>query len=89
MTTELFHHTTSTGVEIALPRFRNVPAGVIRRLRKANNLDFMFGVLEESADEATLTALDGLGIDEVSGIVDAWQKDAGVSAGESSASSTS
>ena len=89
MTTEQFHHTTDAGVEITLPRFSNVPAGVIRKLRKANNLDFMFGVLEAVADEATIGAIDALGMDEVSRLATAWQKDGNVTAGESGASSTS
>lgn len=87
--TELFHHTTASGVELTLPRFTNVPAGVIRRLRGSNDLDFMFGVIEASADEATLAAIDEMTMDEVVAMAKAWRDGAGVTTGESSASSTS
>lgn len=89
MSTELFHHTTEAGAEITLPRFRNVPSGVVRKLRKSSEVDFIFGMIEAVADEATLEAIDQVGMVELAEIAKAWQQDSAVTAGESVASSTS
>lgn len=89
MTTELFHHTTASGTEITLPKFKSVPAGVVRKLRKEDTVGFVFGVLEALAGEDALAAIDGLDMDEFTALTQAWQKDSGVTSGESGASSTS
>jgi len=89
MTTELFHYTTEAGGEITLPRFRNVPAGVVRKLRGSSEVDFIFGMFEAVADEATLAAIDAVGMVELRTITTAWQQDSDVTVGESGASSSS
>lgn len=87
--TEKFHYTTSFGDEVVLPRFENVPVGVIRKLRKADTLDQTFGIIEAIADEASLEAIDKIGAVEFEKLGAAWRDDSGVKPGESSASSTS
>lgn len=89
MTTEQFHHTTKAGAEIVLPRFKNLPAGLIRKLRDENELGFIFGLLEALLDEKAIEAVDGMDMLELREFGTAWQTDSKVTAGESSASSTS
>ena len=82
--TEKFHYTTAGKKKITLPRFDALPFGVIRRIRKADDTEQFFLLLEESADERSLKVIDDLSMPEISDLVEAWQKDAGVDLGESS-----
>ena len=83
---EKFHWTSPNGVEIVLPHMKNVKAGVLRRHRKEEPIDFLFSLLEEIADEVMLARLDSLDTGDLEDLSDKWQ--AGVSMGESSGSST-
>lgn len=82
---EKFHYTVpGTKKKITLPGFGNLPFGVVRRIRKADDTEQFFLLLEESADERSLKIIDELSMPEIADLVDAWQKDAGVTVGESS-----
>ncbi|MGP5930342.1 hypothetical protein [Corynebacterium glyciniphilum] len=82
---EKFHYTVpDTKKKITLPSFGHLPFGVIRRIRKADETEQFFLLLEESADERSLKIIDDLSMPEIADLVDAWQKDAGVTVGESS-----
>ena len=85
MATERFHWTSPAGVEIVLPHMRNIKAGILRRHRKEEPTDFIFSVLEEASDEATLAKVDNLDSSELNTLVEKWQE--GASLGESSGSS--
>ncbi len=87
MATEKFHWTSADGVEIVLPHMNKIKAGIIRRHRKEEPIDFIFSVLEETSDEKNLALVDQLGSDEVNRLFGAWQE-AGASVGESAGSST-
>lgn len=87
MATEKFHWTSPEGVEIVLPHMNKIKAGIVRRHRKADPVDFIFSVLEEVADEDMLAKADELGTEEINDLFEAWQK-AGASVGESVSSST-
>lgn len=88
MATEKFHYQSKAGDKIVLPKFDQIPAGVIRRTRNLPPEDQMFAVLEaflgDESDE--LAAIDKLPTGELQEFVSAWQKDAGLTVGESSAS---
>lgn len=71
---------------ISLPKFDNIPFGTIRKLRKESKEEQFFGLLESVAAAKDLALIDTLGQKEVADLMDAWQKDSGVSLGESSAS---
>ena len=86
MATEKFHWTTPSGGEIVLPRFDKIKAGIIRRHRKEESVDFIFSVLEEVGDEATLSKVDDLDSADLNTLVEKWQESA--SLGESSGSSS-
>lgn len=73
-------------VTITLPDASAVPAGVWRRIRRMDELDAMFSLLEAVAEPAALEAIDTLTIDQVGSLFQAWHD--GVRLGESSASST-
>jgi hypothetical protein len=86
MTFEKFHWTSPEGVEISLPRMDKIKAGIIRRHRKEEPTDFIFSVLEETADAETLAKVDDLDTTDLNTLVEKWQ--AGASVGESAGSST-
>lgn len=84
--TEQFHYPTASGAEIVLPRFKNLPVGVVRRNRKEDDAEQAFALLEAVAAPEALDVIDAMGLEEFGELMAAWQKDSGVSLGESSAS---
>ena len=90
MTTERFHHTVGK-TKITLPKFDQVftTFGQVREFRRLDAGEQMFALIERAADDANLKKIDTLSIDQVKDLLVAWQRDAGVTVGESSASATS
>lgn len=87
MATEKFHFKTSTGKTITLPRYKNVPIGVIRKIRKVDdNFEAAFVLIELISDAKTLEMVESLGAEEFEQFSTAWQEDSQVSMGESEAS---
>lgn len=86
MATERFHWTSPAGVEIVLPHMNKIKAGIIRRHRKEEPVDFIFSVLEEVGDEAAIAKVDELEASALNDLFEKWQA-AGASLGESSGSS--
>ena len=84
MALEKFHYTTESNKKITLPKFDALPFGVVRRIRNADDTEQFFLLLEEAADERSLKVIDDMPMPEIADLVEAWQKDAGVSVGESS-----
>jgi hypothetical protein len=82
-----FTWTSPGGVAVTLPSMKSIKGGVIRRNRKLEPVDFMFSVLEETADEATLAQIDDLDTSDMNALFEAWQEDAQTNVGESSGSS--
>lgn len=76
------------GTKITLPAMGDIPAGVLRKNRKLDEVDFVFTLVEETADAAALEALDRLPTSELEDLFAGWQKDAGSTVGESSRSSS-
>lgn len=94
MAMEKFHHkltftTEEDGAEVeqthklVLPKFDQIPFGLIRRFRKLPDADQFFSLLEALVSEKDLEALDQCTQKEVNKLMTAWQKDAGVGLGES------
>jgi hypothetical protein len=67
-----------------LPIF-TLTSGEMRRIRKMNNLDALYTLLEERADEETIAATDKLEFIEASKLFSQWMQ--GLRLGESSGSS--
>lgn len=90
MTTERFHHTVGK-TKITLPKFDQVftTFGQVREFRRLDAGEQMFALIEKAADAANLKKIDTLSIDQVKDLLVAWQRDAGVTVGESSASASS
>jgi len=84
---EKFHWTSPAGVEIVLPHMNKIKAGIIRKYRKSDSVDFIFSVLEDVSDDEMLARADDLDATEINDMFEAWQK-AGAAVGESSGSST-
>lgn len=75
---------TVGGKEYTIPAFSSLPAGALRRARKADDdLDKAFTILEYTLglDSKELTAVDAMTVDEFGEFVKGWTD--GVSVGES------
>lgn len=86
MATEQFHYTLEDGRQVALPHFRHIPFGVIRKLRNEDESEQLFGLVEQVADDETLAVIDTLGMGEIEALFQAWQDASKVTVGESLAS---
>lgn len=84
MALELFHFTGSDGKDYTLPKV--ISSGMLRKIRKLNNLDAAYTLLEELADETALAATDEMPAQDVMALVSEWMQ--GASSGESSRSSS-
>jgi hypothetical protein len=84
MTTEKFHWTSPSGEKITLPYFPNIKGGILRKHRKEEPIDFIFSVLEEVGDKATLAKVDDLEVTDLNDLFEQWQE---ATPGESSGSS--
>lgn len=84
---EKFHWTSPDGVEIVLPHMNKIKAGILRKHRKSDPIDFIFSVLEDVADDKMIERVDDLDMGDIDSLFAAWQE-AGASLGESSGSST-
>jgi hypothetical protein len=83
----VYVHKLEDGRTVKLPSFDQIPFGVIRKLRKADNDgEAFFGLIEQVADADALEVLDSLPLAATGEVFSAWQSHAGVTAGESSAS---
>lgn len=84
MATEKFHFTVD-GTTVTLPKFSNLPFGVARKIRKEKDEEQIFVLIEEllKKDKKTLDFIDTLTVEQVGDLFVAWQKDAGVTVGES------
>jgi hypothetical protein len=86
MSAEKFHF-QHKGKDFSIPKFENIPSGVVRKARKADNdLDAAYLVLELTLgeDSKELAALDEKPLSEIGEIIKAWTN--GVTLGESSGS---
>lgn len=86
MANEKFHFTTPAGKKIAVPKFKHLPVGVVRRSRNLAPAEQIFAAIEAVCDDKTLTLIDAMTAEDLNGFVKAWQSDSGVTAGESPAS---
>lgn len=82
---------TFDGKTITLPKFGNFPFGVIRKIRKLEDEEQFYSLLElvTKDDPDTLDVIDSMYADDVADLVTAWQEDSGVSLGESEESADS
>nr|DAP03079.1 MAG TPA: hypothetical protein [Caudoviricetes sp.] len=78
-----FVYEVSPRKKITLPKFGQVPFGVIRKSRKMDPEEQFYFMFEELLDEQGLAVLDSLTADQVADLMDSWQNEAGVGLGES------
>lgn len=99
MAFEKFHHKLITGYEkdddgnetpikekVSLPKFDQIPFGLIRKNRKLPQEEQFFALLEQVASEKDLERMDRAPQFEMEKLMQAWQEDSGVTPGESEAS---
>jgi hypothetical protein len=86
MALEKFHYTSKSKKIIVIPKFKNIPSGIIRRNRDKSDLDQVFEAIEAITDDKTLAIIDALDAEELGQFVKAWQEDSKVTVGESTAS---
>lgn len=82
MALEKFHYEYD-GKKFTLPRFDQIPFGVIRKMRKESADEQMFQMFEKLADDKALGIIDEMPTADIEKLVEAWQKDGGVTKGES------
>lgn len=81
-----FVYKTLAGTVVTLPRFKSIMTfGRARKMRKLDEGEQMFALMEQVCDEAALGALDEMDLTETETFFSAWQKDSGVDVGGSSA----
>lgn len=85
---EKFVYEVDSRKKITLPKFGEVPFGVIRKSRKMDSEEQFYFLFEELLDEKGLAVLDTLTSKQVGELMDMWQGEAGVSLGESEDSQT-
>lgn len=83
---EKFRHTLPDGHVIVLPRFENVPVGVIRKTRKLAPVDQAFTILENLLSEEDLEHVDKLDREQFNALSQEWRDSSEIGLGESSAS---
>ena len=89
MAYEKFHYTFEGGKKVTLPKFEQVMTiGLARKSRHMGEAEIGWRLLEKAADEKTLDIIDEQTLGSFSEFMQAWQKDSGVAAGESSDSSS-
>ncbi len=92
MAYEKFHYTLTTGFDaegeaekfkLTLPKFDNLPFGLIRKFRALPAAEQFFAILEDILTDEQLENLDKATQKQVSNLFTAWQKDSQVTVGES------
>lgn len=83
MSDKFVYEVPGTKKKMTLPKFSQVPFGVIRKSRKMEPDEQVYFMFESLLDEKGLDVLDTLTSDQVSEFMDAWQTEAGVGLGES------
>lgn len=83
MTLEKFHYETDDGKKLVWPKFDQIPFGVIRKLRREDDAEQFFGLIEEVSTEKELKIIDAMTQQQVTDLMTEWQKDAGIDQGES------
>ena len=74
---------THAGKKITLPLMNKLKFGIVRKLRKLEDEEQMFAMIEMVADEKTLAVIDDMDGDEVGEFVKAWRDESGIDLGES------
>lgn len=84
---EKFHYTFEGGKKVTLPKFDQVMTiGLARKTRHMGEAEIGWQVLEKAADDKTLDIIDEQTLSAFTEFMQAWQKDSGIAAGESTAS---
>lgn len=80
---EKFVYEVDSKRKVTLPKFGEVPFGVVRKSRKMDPEEQFYFMFEELLDEKGLAVLDSLTSEQVGDLMDQWQAEAGVGVGES------
>ena len=72
--TELFHY-THAGKKFTLPKMKNLKFGVTRKMRKADDDEKVFMLIESVADDKALEIIDDMTVEELGELMEAWQAD--------------
>lgn len=75
---------TTSKHEVILPKFDNIPFGIIRKNRSLPQHEQFFALLEEVVRPEDLKVIDKTPQKAMTDLMEAWQKDSGVGLGESS-----
>lgn len=71
------------GTEVRLPSLTYLKPGLVRKIRRLNQIDQMYTLMELVLDEATLEVLDEMDPAEYAQLLEDWQTHSQVTVGES------
>lgn len=80
---EPFVWESPSGETVTFKPFLRLPIRVFRAIRELSELDAMFTMIDEAVSKADRAVLDEQPVEDLEGIVEAWQKASGVTPGES------
>ena len=83
MSDKFVYEVPGTKKKLTLPKFGEVPFGVVRRGRHMPPEEQFYFMFEELLSERDLEILDSLTGPQVADLMDTWQDEAGVGLGES------
>ncbi|MFZ1361461.1 MAG: hypothetical protein WAS05_00805 [Candidatus Nanopelagicales bacterium] len=66
------------GATVSLPKMDKLPVGVLRKVRKLDQADQMFTLLEELLTDEELSLVDKLDSTGLEDLMRAWNSDAGI-----------
>lgn len=78
-----FTWTSDSGTEITLSPMSSITAGMLRKYRKLDEMDFMFSILEDVIAPDELAKVDELPLPEVERMFRAWQANEGATVPQS------
>ena len=74
MALETFHY-THDGKKFTLPKMKNLKFGVTRKMRKADDDEKVFMLIESVADDKALEIIDDMTVEQLGELMEAWQAD--------------
>lgn len=83
------HHFTVDGKDFSIPKFSDIPVGVLRKSRKASDeMDTVFTIIELTMGEGSpaLDAIDSMNSEDFQAFLAGWTQGAPVGESSSSAS---
>ncbi|MBL1072958.1 hypothetical protein JK358_00955 [Nocardia sp. 2] len=70
-------------IDVRLPSLSYLKPGLVRRIRRLNDVDALYTLMELSLSAPVLSAVDDMDPDDYKEFLSAWRRHSGISLGES------